>query len=349
MNAAPVDRAACLAPPAPGPLATGAPEPETAPPPSPWSNVYELARTLLALGTLSTLALHSADELFRPAGIAMSDLPGAPPLARFSLFVLLGAHQEIARFLAVSALALVAIGWRPRFTGVLHWWISFSFAVSAGLIEGGDQVTANLTLLLVPVTLTDGRRWHWAAPPACGRLRTQVGAAVAASALLVARLQVAIIYLHAAVGKTAVAEWVNGTATYYWFLHPTFGAPDWLRAWLAPLLAHGPVVMALTWGTILLEFVLFAGLFMEKRYRGPLLVAGLAFHLGIVLVHGLASFFLAMAGALVLFLRGPREPFGNPIRGVADAARTAGSPLVALAARHTPWRRRPVNRPLAGA
>ena len=300
--------------------------------PAPWTNVYGLARSMLALETLSTLALHDADRLFRPLGYEIAQVTDNPLVSHLSLFSLLaGERLQLARWIAIGILLLVISGWRPRITGLLHWWVSFSFATSAVLLEGGDQITANLTLLLLPVTLTDPRTSHWAPPTApLTRSWQKVLALVALSALVVVRLQVAGIYLHASIGKMRVAEWQNGTALYYWFLHPVFGVSDWLRPFVLPLLTNGVTVTAMTWGVIALELFLFAGLVMEKRYRPLLLKLGLLFHFGIVLVHGLGAFFLAMAGALILYLRPWDEPFGWPAvlvrlpRALRDRGRRLG-------------------------
>src|ERR1043165_3134995 len=51
------------------------------------------------------------------------------------------------------------------------------------------------------------------------------------------------------------------------------------------------------------------GLAIERQFRQPLLICGIAFHAGIIFVHGLGSFFCAMAGALLIYLRSPSEPF----------------------------------------
>lgn len=278
----------------------------------PWSNVHGLARTLLAAGTLLTLTVHDARTLFAPTGRTLEELTASIPLARASLFFLVP-DLELARWLAIAGLALVASGWRPRWTGALHWWISASFAISCVLIDGGDQVTAVLTALLVPVTLTDPRRWHWSATPAePRRLSGKTAALVASSALLVTRLQVAAIYLHAAVGKMAVTEWVDGTAIYYWFTHPVFGLPATLQPLAMPILSSALGVTLVTWGTIAFELLLAAALVADRRLWRPLLVAGLAFHAGIVVAHGLVTFYFAMAGALVLYLRPHGQPFAWP-------------------------------------
>jgi len=283
------------------------PDRDTAPP---WTNVYGAARTVLALGTLTNLASDDVDVLFRPLGIGMGEVAGTAPLSRLSLFsILSGGHLEPARWLAIGLLLVVASGWRPRLTGLLHWWVTCSFAASCVVVDGGDQVAANLTLLLLPVTLTDPRRFHWSRPAAIAGPRQAIAALVARSSLAVARIQVGVIYMVAFVSKIAVEEWANGTAVYYWFLHPVFGLSDWRRALLMPLLTRPATVVLLTWGALALEALLFMGLLIDRRHRPALLVAGILFHAGIALVHGLITFGLAMTAALILYLRPPEQVF----------------------------------------
>lgn len=112
----------------------------------------------------------------------------------------------------------------------------------------------------------------------------------------------AVIYLNSAIGKIFVNEWRDGTAIYYWFKHSLFGYPSWLRPIIEPMILNGSAVFLISWGTILFELILFAGLFMDKRFKKWLLIAGVLFHFGTVLIHGLGSFFFTMSGALVLFL-----------------------------------------------
>ena len=276
----------------------------------PWTNVYGVGRTLLALGTLGTLLFSHSTVFFRPAAGVESAPYCTDALQNLALFCLCPRVQlELARWIAIVILAVAASGWRPRITGVLHWWIAFSLQATASAIDGGDQITAVLTLLLIPVTLTDARKWHWQKPlernAECQKL-------IALATLLIIRLQVAGVYFHAAMGKFVVTEWKDGTALYYWLLDPFFGAPGWLRPILTPILSNGIAVSLLTWGTLVLEIALFMALVMPKRYWGPLLVAGIAFHAGIAVMQGLISFGLAMSAALVLYLRPIERPFGLP-------------------------------------
>lgn len=137
-------------------------------------------------------------------------------------------------------------------------------------------------------------------------------ALISGSSLLMVRLQVAVVYFHAAIGKLSVPEWANGTATYYWFLQSMFGAPDWLRPIVVPLVTNPATVIVLTWGAMLTEIALFTTLVVEKRFRRYFLYLGLAFHFAIFLVHGLFNFFLAMAAALILYLRPVEEECSIP-------------------------------------
>ncbi|WP_158627411.1 sporulation-delaying protein SdpB family protein [Corallococcus sp. AB045] len=284
------------------------------------SNVVGLARSCIALGMLGTLLFTSPADLF----LVAVDVPNASHCggpARMGLFCFAGvAYLEVARWLAILVLALVASGWRPRVTGVLHWYVAMSFFTASKVVDGGDQAATVLSFLLIPVTLTDSRRWHWD-PPALNEqgLSTPGGTLASLSARFVAltclwaiRIQVAGIYFHAGVSKMKVAEWRDGTAVYYWFTDPWFGFAEPVRTLVMPLLTNGMVITLMTWGSLLLEMMLFAGVLATRRARAVLLVLGISFHAAIALVHGLLGFALVMFGALILFLRPVDMPFALP-------------------------------------
>lgn len=278
---------------------------------APWTNVYGMARSALATGTLLTLLANPADLLFRPfGGEAMGNVGRAGTWGWSLFFLVPSTHLEIARWASIAVLVLVISGWRPMVTGILHWYVSFSFAAATVLIDGGDHITAVLTMLMIPLTLTDTRRSHWSFPvqddgTASFAIRSQIGR----SSIIIIRIQVALIYLHAAVGKMRVDEWADGTAVYYWFTNPLFGAAPWLERWLVPPLSNPIIVTCVTWGVMVFELSLFLALVMEKRWWKYMLAFGLLFHVAIVGVHGLVSFFFAMAGALIVYLRPTEQLF----------------------------------------
>lgn len=288
---------------------------------APWSNVYGLARTLLALTTLLTLLFNSPDTLFWPGTLRLSDVVQGWPHA-YTFFGLLKNHVQLARWIAIGVLALVASGWRPRYTALPHAWITWSFMVSVVPADGGDQVASNLSLILLPLALTDSRRWHWDPPPHVSGTSMIALSRIGLAALLASRVQAAAIYFHAAVGKLDSPEWVNGTALYYWVLDTKIGLPTNYQDLAVAFFLPPAVSAVFTWGTILLEVLLFLSLAVAPNHwsRRPLFVVGLVFHVGNVIFFGLVSFFFSMAAALVLLLWPYSEPF-SVIRSLEFAKR----------------------------
>jgi antimicrobial peptide system SdpB family protein len=282
----------------------------------PWTNVYGLARTLLAFSLMMTLVFTSGSDFFlafKAQGAGLGDCEG---WTRGGLFCLIPAAQiEWARWLAIIGLLVVATGWQPRLTGLLHWWISWSFMSASQLLDGGDQLAATLTLLLVPICLTDGRSWHWVAPRlADGQDSRAVARLIAGMFWLAIRVQVAYVYFQAGIEKFKVQEWADGTVLYYWFTDPKFGADQWLLPIVMPILMTPVLLTLLTWSVLVLEVFLSMGLVMDVRYRRWLLIGGVTFHVGIGVIHGLCSFATIMFAALILFLRPAGQMFARPQR-----------------------------------
>jgi antimicrobial peptide system SdpB family protein len=265
----------------------------------PWTDFYGLARTVIATGTFLTLVFNSTDILFKSPTAKVNY---CDPLG-ISLYCFVE-NMEVGRFLSIFLLLPVIIGWRPMITGAIHWWVTYSFVNSAVIIDGGDHIASIICLLLLPVTLTDTRKWHWAIEKTTTNITDSLTlrSIFAYTSLIIIKIQVSVIYLNSAAAKLFVTEWIDGTAIYYWFNHPVFGHPSWLGFLIEPLMYNGTSLFLITWGTIIFEFILFSGLFMKNSFKKYLLVVGIIFHFGIFIIHGLASFFFTMSAALILYL-----------------------------------------------
>lgn len=267
---------------------------------APWGSGLGLARTLLAAGTLATLLATSPRVLMSPLSNGVIP-PICGGMAKAGVWCVVPAgHGEAARWLSIAILLLTASGWRPRVTGVLHWYVAWSLIANATIQDGGDQITAVLTLVLIPVTLTDPRRWHWQRPPEGSAAGT--GRVVAYACLILAQLQMAVLYFQASVAKLGVREWADGTAMFYWFRNPTFGAPGWLRPLTDAVTGSAISVSLLTWASIAVEFALAVAILLRPPAKRLLLAAGLLFHDAIALTMGLISFDVAMSAGLLLYL-----------------------------------------------
>lgn len=259
------------------------------------TNVVGWARSILATGTLLTFLFSPYDALFDPgvtkaANIAFFDAG--------NLFNLI-AHPLAVRLVACTILLAVISGYLPQLTGILHWWVCASLANKGALIDGGDQISMILSLFLVPVTLLDPRKNHWTTGVHYHRPYTHI---FVNFILMLIGLQMAIIYIHSTFEKLKVPEWLNGTAVYYFLNHDLYGAVPIVKRVMTPLFLNPYITLLLGWGTLILEMMLFAALFMSKTNRKKMLIAGLIFHFAIILFHGLMSFFFAMAAGLILYL-----------------------------------------------
>ncbi|MGB4774166.1 MAG: sporulation-delaying protein SdpB family protein [Daejeonella sp.] len=258
-----------------------------------------IARSCLALGSIITLLFNSPILLFSPT--SNTNPSHVFDLTKISIFYIsYPNYLYVAIIVSIIILLSVIIGIYPRITCFFQWWISYSIFNSSYVIEGGDQITSILTLLLIPICLTDNRINHWKYKTQSKRLDFLYYNAVFAYWII--RLQMAILYLNASISKLKVNEWVNGTALYYWFTEPNFGMPNYLYPLIMPLIEDRLILPIFTWSVILCEFFLFLAFNFNNNWRRRWLVIGILFHLGIFVIHGLFSFFLAMTGGLILYL-----------------------------------------------
>jgi antimicrobial peptide system SdpB family protein len=269
------------------------------------TNVYGLARSVLAMGLLLTLLFNDSEVLF--AGTDNAHVNGGNiPTILIAPLCFGPQHLGLAKCLSCLILVVTMSGLYPRITGILHWWVSIGFLHSSLLIEGGDQITVLLTFFLIPVTLTDRRRNHWQTPPKTFRFSNYSNILGHLIFGLIS-IQMSVIYFHAAVGKLNAREWVDGTAIYYWFNHNVYGASKPLLSLLSPFL-NSPMVALGSWGTILLEVILAAAVFMTPARKKRLFIWAIGFHLLIAIIHGLVSFFFSMAGGLIIYLLPVDQP-----------------------------------------
>ncbi|MFD8212957.1 sporulation-delaying protein SdpB family protein [Streptomyces sp. NPDC059697] len=278
--------------------------------PLPWAAGYGLARTLLALGTLGTLVFSDAATLFREVA-TVGRYPLCQGVNAGGAFCLVSPdHYDTVRWLCCLVLVVAASGWRPRFTAIPHAYVAFSVFTGISIPDGGDQITWILTLLIAFVAVGDSRRWHWQSSRVLEKPESRhhaLWALLSTSAIVLARVQMAVLYFQSCVAKLPHAEWADGSALYYWVNNYDFGAPNWLRPVLGAVVDEPLGVAAMTWGPLVLEIALAAALLMPQRVRWMLLPAGILFHLGIAVVMGLWSFAIAMWAGLLLLL----SPLGH--------------------------------------
>ncbi len=255
---------------------------------NPWTNVYGLGRSLIALSTFLTLISNDIDLLFY-SSLSNGRSPEISGLYKINFFNFFHSYHETSKIVALILLLLVISGWRPLLTGIFHTWIAISFMQLCPYIDGGDQICQILSILILPLCLFDTRKWHWA-PSVTTKASTNPYVQIFFKYFVIMiRLQIALVYLNSATAKFGVNEWVNGSAVWYWFKEPTVGYNNYIGYVLDPVLRIPILIALITWGAIIFELLLAGALFMEKKYWKYLLTSGIIFHLMILLIFGLGS------------------------------------------------------------
>ncbi|SDS01031.1 Vitamin K-dependent gamma-carboxylase [Brevibacterium siliguriense] len=233
-----------------------------------------------------------------------------PTIWLFSLF-----HRAVtvpplftAMMIGLALLAVVIIlGWRTRIVLPVYLvlWVSF-IELNDGAGDQGDNAYRMFMIALLFADTTrrwsldarrrarnpefpdrDGGQWRWALIMANNL------------AIVVLAFQVCAIYMSGGLYKAGGEAWQHGFAVYNPLHTQQFGTwpvlSDLMTAW-------GPMVVAISWGSILFQcafpFMLF------NRYTRIIALLGiLSFHLGIALLMGLPWFSLTMIAVDAIFIR----------------------------------------------
>lgn len=267
----------------------------------PNSNVIGFARTILAMGTLLTLLFNPIENILikkTNGEFILQEILNGDVVTKFNLFFLFGTDNLIfTKWIAIAILLTVISGYYQKITSILHWWVCLSFFHASTIIDGGDQIASNLTLLLIPICVIDNRKNHWNRRVENNNVLNLVSLFF----IYLIQFQMAIIYFHAAIGKLGHNEWSNGTAMYYWLNHSCFGLPEYL-SFIKLFLSNSYFVTFITYGTLILELALFLALLAGKRYKLSLLYLAIFFHLFIIFFMGIFSFFFSVTAGLILYL-----------------------------------------------
>lgn len=258
-----------------------------------------IARTLLAICSLLLLIFNNTNELINENILIKEDFYTSyySIFKDYSIFNLF--NPCIAKYLSIVILLFVITGYFPKVSIFLQAWVHLSICNSFIVIDGGDQIASNLSLLLIPICLFDNRTNQWKEET---KSRKPINVFFNVYYFLIC-IQVAIIYLHAGIGKLYAGEdWKTGTCLYYWFTNNVFGVPKFMQNFYN-FFTLSKFVPIFAWIVIIFEISLFACIFSTNRViKYSFMILGILFHLAIAFTHGLISFFFSMSAALILYL-----------------------------------------------
>lgn len=261
-----------------------------------------LVRLLLAISALLTITFNNIEYITNFDLVLNDETKFAAIIffKQFSIFTLF--HPILAKVASILILLIITTGYLPQLTCFLHSWVHLSICNSFLGVDGGDQIASNLSILLIPICLFDNRLNQWKTSK---HINTKARKAINVffnTYYFLILLQVAVIYLHAGIGKLYNNEWRDGTCAYYWFTNNIFGAPSYLQK-LYSIITLSSFTPIITWSVIILELGLFACILASNiKLKKIFLIIGLLFHFSILITHGLVTFFFSMASALILYL-----------------------------------------------
>ncbi len=262
------------------------------------TNSLTLSRAILALGFLITLLFNNINELF-PSYQLEKIKSLNNDLMFLNIFTWFN-NIYIPYYISIIVLVIIILGIYPRITCILHFLITFSVFHSMLIIEGGDQISLVISILLIPICLTDNRYNGWKQNkdlkiPKILLLNTNI-------IMFLISLQVSLLYFNAGIAKIYAPEWSNGTAVYYWFNDNVFGANEFIANIFGFLFKNDFTVTFINWGVIFFEIILSITLLFSSNYKYILFTLAVFFHFLIMISHGLTTFSLAMTSILILYL-----------------------------------------------
>jgi antimicrobial peptide system SdpB family protein len=262
------------------------------------SRWFGVGRSLICFAELTVVLVTPSKALLTPV-LTISDGARCGGVRAASAYCLVGgtSHAEYARWILVAALLVAAVGYRPRWTAIPQLWAIYSIAVSITVPDGGESVGLIMSLLILPILLTDNRTWQWSPP---SKPLHQSAHAIAYAAFWAVRLQLAYIYLDTAISKFGVADWANGTAEYYFLRDNMFGVAKPWDGLLLTLSKYPLIVVGMTWGALVVELLIAVCILGSDRWRRVGLALDILLHGSIILLMGLWSFALVMIGCSVV-------------------------------------------------
>lgn len=229
--------------------------------------------------------------LFGPNGVMPFDAFAGDVGEGFSLYRF--AHStagfELLFHLGLVVAILFVVGWRTRLMTALNYvfWVSLHRRFNL-LWDGGDNV---MQLVLVYALFADLGA-HWSLDAARRRVRSldrewaRLRAIAHNAAILAFAIQISLVYGVAGLTKVQGETWRNGTALYYALRAGEFTLPGYSDY----IYGSSTLLLLLAYATVAFQVSFPFLLFLNRRTRTLVVVAGLAFHLGIAFFMGLVTF-----------------------------------------------------------
>ncbi|MEZ2189621.1 sporulation-delaying protein SdpB family protein [Corynebacterium sp. CCM 9204] len=269
------------------------------------SKFISIGRAIIAVAQLSFILFTSQEARFAEVGPQPFG-PRCQSWNQAGLYCVVGKeHFTLADVAIAFGLILVISGFYPRWTGILHLYITYTISTAVTLPDGGESVALIFVGLLAVVSLSDNRRNCYLTNLDVDRIPEPLQG-VSQAAIIFGRVQLCYLYADAAIAKLGVADWANGTALYYIEKNALFG--DWFQVLeRSEIFEHGWLLAAATWMPIALELLIAINVIGTANMRRFAFTLVVILHGGIIFNMGLVSFSLIMIGCCLTIITPPNR------------------------------------------
>lgn len=171
----------------------------------------------------------------------------------------------------------------PRFSAVMVYFLMMNLDNRANVIlDGGNNLIHLIAFYLIFVNPN--------------KIQSATSATITNLAVLMIKIQVALVYATAGLLKVMGPLWNKGVALYY-----TMGVTEYGNTHVFQILSEFPIILAaLSLGTVLFQ-ISFPFLIWMRVWRPYIIIVGTSLHLSISLIMGLFMFGVAMCVSYLFF------------------------------------------------
>ncbi|MBI8990253.1 sporulation-delaying protein SdpB family protein [Corynebacterium meridianum] len=267
------------------------------------SRFISIGRAIIAVTQLIFVLFTSQEARFA----AIGPQPFGPHCQSWSqagLYCVVGKeHLSLADVVIAFGLILVISGFYPRWTGILHLYITYTISTAITLPDSGESVALIFVGVLTVVSLSDKRRNCYLTNLDIDSIPPHLQG-ISRGAIIFGRIQLCFLYAGAVFAKLGIADWENGTALHDIVNNASAG--DWFQVLeTSGTFEKGWVLAVATWMPTVLELLIAINVIGTANMRRSAFTLVVTLQGGIILSMGLVSFSLIMIGCCLAIITPP--------------------------------------------
>lgn len=269
------------------------------------SKFIPIGRAIIALGQLIFLVFTSEQARFAEVGSQVVG-PRCQGWSQGSVYCLIGTEKAVlADALVGLGLILVISGLYPRWTGLLHLYLTYAISTTLPLSDNGKSAVLVFVAVLALVSFSDERRLAYTTDLTTDYIGKPIGR-ISQTAILFGRIYLCLLYAAAAISQLGGGLWADDAASQQSATHTFLG--EWLQALGTPwsFAQDWPLALAL-WVPVALEVLIAVNILGTANMRRAAFTFVVILHAGTALSTGSVSFGLIMIGCCLAVVTPPNR------------------------------------------